>query len=224
VREKSIRKPPAKERKKDKDKERRRKQKAGEPNLRQQQLREPDLGRLLDNLPKPCDKGMKKNAQGFHTYWKGYKLHACVDDNGIPLAAILTSASCNDSEVAIPLAVKRSKVTFNLYDVMDAAYDHPEIKEHSRSLGHIPIIDKCANSAAQKKEKEEEKKRKKILNFQTAEDLRYAERWPKESFNAFYKDYCGGHRIYYRGYSKVNCHVLFGILTATASLMLKFVQ
>jgi hypothetical protein len=224
VREKGLKKTPAKERRKEKDIERRRKQRAGEPNLRQQQLNEPDLRRLLDNLPKQCDKGMKKNARGFHTFWTGYKLHTSVDDNGIPLAAILTSASSNDCEVAIPLAVKRSKVTVNLYDLMDAAYDFPEIAKHSRSLGHVPIIDKSPHNKVQKNEKECEKKRKKILNFQTAEDKRYSERWPKESFNAFYKDYCGGHRIYYRGYSKVACHVLFGVLTATASLFFKLIQ
>lgn len=223
VREKGIKKSPAKERRKEKDRERRRKKTAGEPNLREKQLKELDLQKLLDNLPKHCDKGMKKNARGFHAFWTGYKLHANVDDNGIPLAVILTSASCNDCEVAIPLAVKTSKVAVNLYDLMDAAYDYPEIKEHSRSLGHVPIIDKCARNSAQKEEKEREEKRKEFLNFQTAEDKRYADRWPKEAFNAFYKDYCGGHRIYYRGYSKVSCHVLFGVLTAAACLMLKFI-
>lgn len=222
VRERAIKKTPAKERRKEKDKERRRKKKAGELNLREQQLNEPHLQKMLKILPKECDKGLKKNAQGFHIFWKGYKLHANVDDNGIPLAAIVTSASCNDCEVAIPLAVKTSKVAVNLYDLMDAAYDHPEIKAHSRSLGHVPIIDKCTRNAAQKEEKEKEENRKKNLNFKTAEDKRYAERWPKESFNAFFKDYCGGHRIYYRGYIKVSCHVLFGVLTSAASLLLKF--
>lgn len=224
VREKGVKKPPAKERRKEKDKERRRKKRAGEPNLREQQLNEPDLKKLLDNLPKQCDKGMKKNPRGFHTFWTGYKLHANVDDNGIPLTAILTSASCNDCEVAIPLAVKTSKLVSNLYDLMDAAYDYPEIKEHSRSLGHVPIIDKCSRSASQKKEKEDEKKRQKILNFELPEDRRYKERWPKESFNGFFKDYCGGHRIYYRGFAKVNCHVFFGLLTATVILLLKFIE
>jgi hypothetical protein len=28
----------------------------------------------------------------------------------------------------------------NLYDVMDAGYDATEIYEHSRSLGHVPVI------------------------------------------------------------------------------------
>lgn len=222
AREKPLKKPCAKIRRKEKDKERRRMKSAGEPNLRQQQLNEPDLRKMVELLPKACDKGMKRNPQGFHTFWKGYKLHAAVDDNDVPLAAIITSASCNDCEVAIPLSLKTSKVAVNLYDLMDAAYDYPEIKEFSRSLNHIPIIDKCSRSAAQKKAKEEEKNRKTLLNFKTAEEKRYAVRFPKESFNAFFKDYCGGHRIYYRGYQKVSCHALFGVLTAAAAMLLKF--
>lgn len=222
VREKPLKKICAKIRRKEKDKERRRMKSAGEPNLRQQQLNEPDLQKMLEKLPTSCDKGMKKNPQGFHIFWKGYKLHSNVDDNGVPLAAIVTSASCNDCEVAIPLSLKTSKVAVNLYDLMDAAYDYPEIKEFSRSLNHIPIIDQCARSAVQKKAKKEEKDRKTLLNFKTAEEKRYAERFSKESFNAFFKDYCGGHRIYYRGYPKVSCHTLFGVLTAAAVMLLKF--
>jgi hypothetical protein len=223
VREKAIKKAPPKERKRENKRKRYQNKKKGELNLRQQQLGEPDLGKLLDNLPKVCDKGMKKNASGYYTAWRGYKLHSNVDDNGIPLASILTSASCNDCEVAIPLAVKRSKVAVNLYDLMDAAYDCPEIMEHSLSSGRIPIIDKCPHNISQKHDKASERKRKELLNFQTAEDKRYAQRWPKESFNAFFKDYCGGRKIYFRGYAKVNCHVQFGVLAATASLLLKFI-
>ena len=31
--------------------------------------------------------------------------------------------------------------TTNLYDLMDAAYDAEAIRQHSRSLGHVPLID-----------------------------------------------------------------------------------
>ena len=31
--------------------------------------------------------------------------------------------------------------TTNLYDLMDAAYDAEPIRQHSRSLGHVPLID-----------------------------------------------------------------------------------
>jgi hypothetical protein len=36
--------------------------------------------------------------------------------------------------------MSRERVT-NLYDVMDSAYDVPQIHDMSRQLGHIPLID-----------------------------------------------------------------------------------
>lgn len=220
VREKFLKKEPTQKRKL---KEVRRKAKlAGELNRRQKQLKEDNLDKMMKDLPKHCDKGMKKSAQGYTMIWKGYKLHAAVDDHCVPLAAIITSASLNDCEVAIPLALKSHQVATNFYDLMDAAYDHPEIKEHSISLGHVPLIDKCPHSSAQKIEKEAEKERKKLIKFKTAEEKRYIERMPKERFNAMYKDYHGGSAIFYRGHAKVSCHVMFGILTLAASTIISY--
>ncbi len=156
--------------------------------------------------------------------FKGYKLHAAVSDDCIPLSVIVTSASLNDSEVAIPLAQRTHQLTTNLYDLMDSAYDSPEIVKHSRSLGHVPIIDKRSRTKSQKIEKEAEQRGKQILGFQTAEDKRYKERFPKERFNALYKDYFGGKNIFYKGHTKVLCHVMFGVLALTATLLLKLVQ
>lgn len=224
VREKHLKKDSLKNRNKLKE-EKKRKQRAGKLlNRRQKQLNETNLETMIQDLPKLCDKGMKKSAQGFTMTWKGYKLHAAIDDHCVPLAVVVTSASLNDCEVAIPLASKCHLVATNFYDLMDAAYDHPEIKEHSISLGHIPVIDKCPNSQMQKIEKEKEKKRKKILNFKTAEDKRYGERMPKERFNALYKDFNGGRSIFYRGHEKVSCHVMFGVLTVAASIIISLIQ
>lgn len=223
VREKHLKKDSAKNRKNLKV-IKRKKKKAGELNRRQKQLLEKDLDKMTNDLPKACDKGMKKSAQGYTSIWKGYKIHAAVDDNCIPLAVIITSASLNDCEAAIPLAAKAHQVATNFYDLMDAAYDHPEIKEHSISLNHVPIIDKCPTGSAQKIEKESEKERKELLNFKTAEDKRYKERLPKERFNALYKDFYGGRNIFYRGHSKVSCHVMFGVLALTASLIINLIK
>lgn len=220
VREKPIRKKNAKLRKKERDAARRKKVQTGELNVRQKQLIEPNLDLILQSLPKVCDRGLKRNAHGYHVSWHGYKLHTSVDDHGIAIAAIVTSASCNDGTVAIPLAIKSDKVAHNFYDLMDAAYDHPEIKEHSRSLGHIPIIDACPHNKAQKTQKEHEMSTRKKLNLTTAEDQRYKNRFPRESFHAVYKDYYGGRTQFYRGIDKVSCHVLFGILALTASQIL----
>jgi len=223
VREKHIKKDSVKNRKIAKQ-AKRKAQKSGELNRRQKQLIEEDLDKMIQDLPNLCDKGMKKDARGYTKIWKGYKLHAAVDDHCIPLAVLVTSASLNDCEAAIPLLSKSHKVANNFYHLMDAAYYHPEIREHSISLGCIPIIDQCPHSSKQKIEKEAEQDRKKLLNFQTAEDKRYKERLPKERFNAMYKDYNGGSNIFYRGHSKVSCHVMFGVLTLSAAIIIKLIQ
>ncbi len=224
AREKPLKKEgTAKERKK-KMGERYIREKKGELLNRRQKQLQSSLDEMINELPTSCDIGMKKNAQGYTMCWKGYKLHAAVDDNCIPISVLITSASLNDSEVAIPLAEKSRKVAKNFYDLMDAAYDENEIKQHSVSLEHMPIIDRHSRSTAQKKEKQEEQARKRQLNFLTAEDKRYKERMPKERFNALYKDYYGGRNILYRGHAKVSSHIMFGVLAMTASTLLSFLQ
>lgn len=198
--------------------------KPGELNRREKQLLETDLDKMISTLPTMCDKGLKKSAQGYTKLWKGYKLHVAIDDHCVPLTAIITSASLNDCEAAIPLGAKCNKVVRNFYDLMDAAYDHPEIKQHSVSLGHVPLIDKCPQSPAAKREKEAEKKRRRLINFQTAEDVRYQNRMKSERFNAMYKDYYGGAALKYRGHVKVSSEVMFGLLALTGSLLINLIQ
>lgn len=195
-----------------------RKDKANGCSRKQKQLNQ-DLATMLSELPKDCDIGSKKGSQGHITTWKGYKLHVAVDDDCIPLAAILTSASLNDSEVAIPLAEKAKRVT-SFYDLMDAAYDISEIKEHSRSINHVPIIDSHPRTKTQKAEKQLDKLGKRVLNFSTCEDARYKTRFSKERSNALLKEYYGGNTVQYKGHKKVGCHLMFGVLTLTASMLL----
>jgi hypothetical protein len=82
----------------------------------------------LNNLPKHCASG-PTNAKGHTTSWIGYKLHLDVADGDIPISGLLTSASLHDSQVAIPLATLTAGRVNNLYDLMDSAYDAPEIKQ-----------------------------------------------------------------------------------------------
>ncbi len=196
-----------------------RKEKKEGTSRKQMQLKQ-DLSISLAELPKACDIGSKKGSQGHITAWKGYKLHLAVDDHCIPLAAILTSASLNDSEAAIPLGEKAKNVT-SLYDLMDSAYDDPEIKQHSISLGHVPIIDEHARSKKQKALKKAEKDRQRLLNFTTAENQRYRLRFSKERSNALLKEYYGCKNIQVKGHQKVFCHIMFGILALTASTIIK---
>jgi len=72
------------------------------------------------------------------------KLHLDINDTGLPISALVTSASLHDSQVAIPLIKQTSSKVNYLYDVMDAAYDAKRINETSRQFGHVPIIDKNA--------------------------------------------------------------------------------
>ena len=78
------------------------------------------LEEMLDDLPKACDKGAKKDSKGNVLYWIGYKLHLDTVDGDIPVSAILTSASVHDSQAAIPLAtITKEHILFNCYDLMD---------------------------------------------------------------------------------------------------------
>ena len=47
----------------------------------------------------------------------------------------------HDSQAAIPLARLTASRVDSLYDLMDSAYDAPEIRAFSEQLGHVPIID-----------------------------------------------------------------------------------
>ncbi|WP_229509609.1 transposase, partial [Massilia sp. CCM 8734] len=77
----------------------------------------------------------------YKTSWNGYKLHIDTADCGVPIAALLCSASMHDSRAAVPLShITKQRVT-NLYDVMDAAYCSKELHDHCRELGHVPLID-----------------------------------------------------------------------------------
>jgi hypothetical protein len=211
-----------KQRKKLKDKELAKAKKEGR-SRKQRQLSQ-SFEEMVEELPKGCDISAKEGTYGYKLVWKGYKLHCAVDDNCIPVASILTSASLNDSEVAIPLAEKCNRVLVNCYDLMDSAYDYEEVKNHSKSLGHVPIIDSHSRSKAQKAEKNAEAKRRKLLNIHTAEEVRYKKRFPKERFNALFKDYYGGKNIHYRGHSKIFCHLMIGVLSLTATMLIKLIE
>lgn len=183
------------------------------------------LNEMLEDLPKNCDIGTKKNSKGHAEHWIGYKLHLDIADGCVPISAILTSASVHDSQVAIPLAEMTAKRVTNLYDLMDSAYDVPGIIAHSQSLGHVPLIDKNPRRdhilAADLKA---ESKRQKLLNLESAEKIRYNERTTAERANARLKDEFGGRVIKVRGHAKVMCHLMFGVLALAADQLMNFVR
>ena len=179
------------------------------------------LDEMLDDLPKACDVGTKKNSKGYKVSWIGYKLHLDVADGGIPISAVLTSASTHDSQVAIPLAKMSHERVTNLYDAMDSAYDVPQIHDMSRQLGHVPLIDvNPRRNQELKNEIAAENKRCRLIGHRTAEAIRYNERSTVERVNARLKDEFGGRGVRVRGHAKVMCHLMFGILALTANQML----
>jgi hypothetical protein len=144
-----------------------------------------------------------------------------VADGGIPICAVLTSASTHDRQVAIPLAKMSSERVTNLYDVMDSAYDVPQIHGMSRQLGHVSLIDgHTRRDKALKDELTAEKKRSRLVGHKTAEAERYNECSTEELVNARLKDEFGGRFVRVRGHAKVMCHLMFGIVALTANQMM----
>jgi hypothetical protein len=157
----------------------------------------------LKDLPTCCNVGTKKNSKGYKETWIGYKLHLDCIDGDIPISAILSSASLHDSQVAIPLAQMSSQRVTSLYDLMDAAYDSPEIHAFSKSLGHMPIIDNNP-------------RRGEKIFMAPATKTRFAERSSAERVNSNLKDNYGGRCIRVKGASKVMAHLMFGVVSITA--------
>jgi transposase len=166
------------------------------------------LAQLLIELPRECDCGSKCNAQGYKNSWNGYKLHIDTTDCGVPVSALLSSASMHDSLAAIPLALMTAERVTNCYDLMDAAYCSGVLREHSRSLGHVPLID----HNPRKGEK---------IEFTPSEAQRYKERSQAERTNARLKDDYGGRYVRVRGNAKVMSHLMFGMLALTADQLMR---
>ena len=158
---------------------------------------------LLD-LARGCDVGVKKNSKGYKESWKGYKLHLDTLDGDIPVSAILTSASLHDSQVAIPLAQMSQGRIESLYDLMDAAYDAPQIRSFSEERGHVAIID-------------HNPRRGEKIEMAPHQAQRYKQRSSAERVNSNLKDNYGGRFVRVRGSEKVMAHLMFGLIALTAS-------
>ena len=161
------------------------------------------LAENLADLPQRCGVGCKRNSQGYQETWRGYKLHLDSADGDIPVSAILSSAFLHDSQAAIPLAQMTAGRLHNLYDLMDSAYDAPQIAAFSQQLGHVPLIDPNPRRG----EKRE---------LDPASKIRFRERTTAERVNSNLLDNFGGAFVRVRGASKVMCHLMFGILALTA--------
>lgn len=167
------------------------------------------LAEMLADLPCACDCGTKRNSKGHPSYWVGYKLHLDVADGGVPISCILTSASVNDSQVAIPLATLTAQRVTNLYDLMDSAYDATLIREWSVGLGHVPLIDGHTRRGGEKPQ------------LAPHEAQRYKERTTIERVFARLKEEFGARTVRVRGPAKVLTSLLFGVVALTADQLLR---
>ncbi|HEX2582527.1 MAG TPA: transposase [Chlamydiales bacterium] len=178
------------------------------------------LEEMLKDLPHQCDVGAKKNTKGNLEWWIGYKLHITVDDHGIPLAGILSSASLNDNQVAIPLGKLTAQRVTGLYDLMDSAYYVPGIIEHSKNLGHVPIIERPAERG-KTEEKQQEKLAWDTLHWKPAEMVRFEKRTTIERSFSRLKEEFGARFVKVRGHAKVFAHLMFGILVLSIDQLLR---
>ncbi len=169
------------------------------------------LAENLADLPRACNVGCKRNSKGHQECWIGYKLHLDTIDGDIPVSAILTSASVNDSQVAIPLAQMTAQRMTSLYDLMDSAYDAPQIHEYSRQLGHVPIID-------------HNPRRGEKIPLAPAQAERFKQRSASERVNSLLKERYGGRFVRVRGANKVMAHLMFGLIALTAMQLYQLIR
>lgn len=162
----------------------------------------------IRELPVLCDTGCKRNAQGYVETWRGYKLHLDTADCGLPLNAVVTSASLHDSQVAIPLMKLTSGRVAYCYDMMDSAYDAQEIRRESLALGHVPIIDRNGRGGE-------------VLPMSPAEVVRYRERSAAERTNSRLKGEFAGETVMVRGIAKVRLHLMIGVIALFADQLIK---
>jgi hypothetical protein len=212
AREKPVVKPrPAKTAPRKKGRPRRGEVREPKPETRLERQGRQSAPEALAELPAQCDVGTKKNSKGYKESWRGFKLHADISDCLLPISVALTVASLHDSQVAIPLMKLTSARIDYLYDLMDAAYDAQPIYAVSRSLGHVPIIDKNGRG-------------RKIIPLAPHETARYKERTVAERFNGRLKEEFGGDNVMVRGAKKVGLHLMFGVMVLFADQLLKLIS
>lgn len=180
---------------------------AKEPTVLEKQQNQ-TLEQMLEEMPKDCDVGCKKNSQGYKETWIGYKFHIATGDGDIPLAAVLSSASMHDSGAMLPLMrITQERVTW-CYDLADSAYCSEILREESRKAGHVPLIDHNPRRGEKKE-------------FAPHEAQRYKERSGAERVNSHLKDNRGGRMVRVRAHDKVFAHLMFGILSIAAGQLLR---
>jgi Transposase DDE domain/Transposase domain (DUF772) len=206
------------------------------PSRRLPRQRRQNVAEMLSELPRHCSLGVKQSSKGYQQYWRGYKLHLDVADGQVPISCLLTAACLHDSQAAIPMATLTAQRVTSLYDLMDSAYDAHEIRQHSRSLGHVPIIAWTERTLPISKRRARTLSRgdrrriptmerlrlpRKTPPLTPAEEERLCERTMVERVFSRLKDEFGARSIRLRGASKIMAHLMFGVLALTVDQLLK---
>ena len=162
------------------------------------------LAEMIEDLPKQCDYGVKKNSKGVIETWRGYKLHLDVDDRDIPLSFVMTSASTHDSQVAIPLEAITNERVSSCYTIMDKGYVSKDIKNYIESKGKVSIV-------APKKPKGGE-----LIPLDPPKKERFKKRSSVERVNGRIKDSFAGKSFRFRGIDKISTHLGFSLIALAA--------
>ncbi len=173
---------------------------------------------MLAEIPNTCSIGAKKNSNGHEICWHGYKLRPDVAVGEIPITAVLTGVSVNDSHVAIPLMKLTSERTTYLCELMDSAYDAASIRTINHWLGHVPIID----PKTPPKPKTQLPCRMKLIPvLDPPEVMRFRERTMVARVSGRLKDEFGGRFVRMRGVANVVTQLMFGVLALTVDQLLR---
>ena len=172
---------------------------------------------MLADLPTACDVGCKTNSKGDKETWTGT---SCTST--WPAAK---SRSPAWPGIAIPLMTMTSARVSYLYDLMDAAYAAAAIHDHSRALGHAPIIERNFRADHQAKaEWGREVERMKLIRMPDFDDAIYDFRTMAERVNARLKDQFGARFLRVRGAIKVKRHLMFGIVALAVDPIIRVVD
>lgn len=99
----------------------------------------------------------------------------------------------------------------SLYDLADCGYCSAIIREESRKLGHVPLID-------------HNPRRGEKIEFFPHEAERYKARTGVERTNSDLKDNHGGRHVRVRGAAKVYTHLMYGILVIATEQLLRLLN
>lgn len=169
------------------------------------------LDEAIEDLPAYCDFGTKKNAKGVKETWRGYKLHLDVDDRGIPISYLLTSASLHDSQAAIPLEKMTADRVTSLYTLMDAGYVSYEISDFIKEIGKVPVV-------APKKPKGGE-----LIPLDPPKKERFMARTVVERANSDLKDNLAGSAFRFRTAQKIGTHLGVALIVLAAEQIARYI-